>query len=125
MDVFTGPERRRRWSDEQKLAILSEVGVQGASVADIARRHDISRQHIYQWRREMRRKGWLEETAPVFLPVEVSETRSALLADAQREAPAPQSGWAEIHLTNGRQLRVAADLAPDLLTRLIRAMEAA
>ena len=55
--LVVGVERRRRWTDEDKLAILAEVGVNGWTVADVARRHDLTRQHIYQWRAEMRRKG--------------------------------------------------------------------
>lgn len=54
-EILVGVERRRRWSIEQKLQILSEVGVDGATVADVARRHDVTRQHLYQWRREMRK----------------------------------------------------------------------
>ena len=53
-EVIIDVERRRFWSDEQKLSILSEVGVGGATVADVARRHAITRQHIYQWRRQLR-----------------------------------------------------------------------
>lgn len=34
-----GIERRRRWSDGQKVSILGEVGVSGATVSDVARRH--------------------------------------------------------------------------------------
>lgn len=49
-EVIIGVERRRRWRDEEKQAILSEVGVNGASVAQVDRAHDITRQHIYQWR---------------------------------------------------------------------------
>ena len=56
--VLPGVERRRRWTDEAKLAILDEVGVNGWKVADVARRHDLTRQHIYQWRGEMRRRGF-------------------------------------------------------------------
>ena len=56
-EVIIGVERRRRWSDDQKLSILMEVGVDGVTVAEVARRHDLTRQHIYQWRRELRRKG--------------------------------------------------------------------
>lgn len=52
-----GVERRRRWSDEEKLAILERVGVAGRTVADVAREEDLTRQHIYQWRQELRRKG--------------------------------------------------------------------
>ena len=55
-EILTGVERRRRWSRKDKLRILSEVGVEGASVSDVARRHDVTRQHLYQWRRELRRK---------------------------------------------------------------------
>jgi hypothetical protein len=44
--VLLGVERRRRWTDEAKLAILGEVGVNGWTVADVARRHDVTRQHI-------------------------------------------------------------------------------
>ncbi|UVF18404.1 transposase [Microvirga terrae] len=54
-EILTGVERRRRWSQEDKHRILSEMGVEGASVSDVARRHDVTRQHLYQWRRELRR----------------------------------------------------------------------
>ena len=37
-EVVLGAERRRRWSDEAKLGILREVGVDGSSVSDVARR---------------------------------------------------------------------------------------
>ena len=43
-EVIVGVERRRFWADELKLSILREVGVGGASVADVARRHDVTRQ---------------------------------------------------------------------------------
>lgn len=57
-----GVERRRRWSEERKLSIISEVGVGGASVAQVAQRHEITRQQIYAWRHELRRKGlWSAE----------------------------------------------------------------
>ena len=36
-----GVERRRRWTDDEKLAVVSEVGVNGATVADVARGHDV------------------------------------------------------------------------------------
>ena len=48
-------ERRQRLSDEAALAILGDAGMYGWTAADVARRHDVTRQHIYQWRREMRR----------------------------------------------------------------------
>lgn len=51
---------RRRWREDAKRSILGEVGVNGASVADFARVHDITRQHIDQWRQELMRRSLLE-----------------------------------------------------------------
>ena len=45
-EVIVGMERRRRWSDDQKLSVLAEVGVGGATVAEVALRHELTRQHI-------------------------------------------------------------------------------
>jgi transposase-like protein len=71
-EILSGPERRRRWSVDEKVRILAEAEVEGSRVADIARRHDITRQHVYQWRRELRGKGLLSLAPPVFLPVELA-----------------------------------------------------
>ncbi|MDI1364294.1 MAG: transposase, partial [bacterium] len=48
--LLTG-ERRRTWTDEQKLAILDEAFGGSAVVADVARRHEISTGLLYTWRR--------------------------------------------------------------------------
>jgi len=44
--VVLGVERRRRWTDEAKLAIPGEVGMNGWTVTDGARHHEVTRQHI-------------------------------------------------------------------------------
>ena len=54
-----GLERRRRWSDEEKLAIVSLIGVGGATVTQVAQRHDLKRQQLYAWRQDLRRHGVL------------------------------------------------------------------
>lgn len=43
-EVTLGTERRRCWSGGQKLKMLSEAGVGGTTV-EVARRHDVTRQH--------------------------------------------------------------------------------
>ena len=66
-----GRERRRRWCDEEKLAIVLAVGVDGATVTSVAQRHEITRQQIYTWRHEIKMKGLLVPSAgAVFLPVD-------------------------------------------------------
>ena len=54
-EVITGPERRRRWSAEQKRAIVTESLAPGAVVTEIARRAEICPGQIYRWRRADRR----------------------------------------------------------------------
>jgi len=57
-----GEERRRRWGDEKKLEIVMSVGIDGSTVTEGAQRHDVTRQQIYTWRRELRvpSREWLE-----------------------------------------------------------------
>ena len=120
--MLVGVERRRRWTDEVKLAILSEAGVNGWTVADVAQRHDVARQQIYQWRREMRRKGlWPSAEAPVFLPVEMASAPEGVAA------PEPDGTAAEITvmLRNGRRLRCPEGIGEAALVRLVRLLEAA
>ena len=65
-----GVERRRRWSDEDKLSILSSIGIDGATVTQVAYRCDVTRQQIYRWRHELKKKGlWPLGEGMVFLPV--------------------------------------------------------
>jgi transposase len=54
VEVITGVERRRRWSDDEKRAIVAESFAPGAVVAEVARRADISPGQIYRWRQEVR-----------------------------------------------------------------------
>jgi transposase len=117
-EVLTGIERRRRWSDAEKRSILAEVGVKGARVADVARRHDLTRQHIYQWRGEFRRRGksLVEETG--FLPVEIAA------APTVTSAPVA-TATVEIVLANGRRLRGIDGLSASGLAQLIRVLESA
>ncbi len=120
--VVLGMERRRRWTDEAKLSILGEVGMNDWTVADVARRHDVTRQHIYQWRREMQRKRlWPTDEAPVFLPVEMAAAQEA-------EVATELGGEAEeitVVLRNGRQLRCAGGIDDTSLSRLVRLLETA
>ena len=57
MEIVTGRERRRRWSEEDKLEILQEAATSGLSIAEVARRHDVVPQQIYIWRRQMACQG--------------------------------------------------------------------
>jgi transposase len=44
-------ERRRTWSDEEKLAILKETMVPGVVISVVAQRHGIGTGQLYTWRK--------------------------------------------------------------------------
>jgi len=51
--VLTNPERRRRFSLEQKRAIVAAAFAPGAVVSNVARQADVCSSLIYRWRREI------------------------------------------------------------------------
>jgi transposase len=118
-----GVERRRRWSDDEKLSIVMAVGVDGATVTQVAQRHEITRQQIYAWRHALKRKGlWPVEDGAVFLPLDIGAAHGTEPSIHSSEA-GPE--FIEIALTKGRQLRVSSSLGDATLARLIRVVEAA
>lgn len=130
MEILTGVERRRIWSDDEKLSILDEAAVAGAKIADVARRHDIKPQQIYTWRK----KFTAEQAEPVvsFLPVALISSESS--DEAERSGSADKAAAAkrsarpmriEIGCKGGRILKVEASIAPDVLKALIRSVEEA
>jgi transposase len=54
IELITGIGRRRRWSREDKARIVVESLTGGVSVSEVARRHGLSPQQLFGWRREAR-----------------------------------------------------------------------
>jgi transposase len=50
--VLTGPERHRRWREDERRQILTAAFAPGASVADVARQYDVATSLIYKWRQQ-------------------------------------------------------------------------
>ncbi len=118
-----GVERRRNWGDDEKLAIVSAVGVGGVTVTQVAQRHEVTRQQIYAWRHELKRKGlWSPDAGALFLPVDAPSIPD--LPAVTNPAPGP-SVWIELRLAKGRMLRFESAIDDAALTRLIRAVDGA
>ena len=115
-----GVERRRRWSDDDKISIVSSVGIEGATVTQVACRCDVTRQQIYRWRHELKRKGrWSLDEGTVFLPIDFQ------VAEAPPEPKPAPAVPLELRLQGGRSLRFDSSIDEVALTRLIRAVDAA
>jgi transposase len=129
MEIITGVERRRRWRLEEKLRIVAEVEQPGASFAEVARRHEVSRGLLWNWRRQVQCGRLAPETMPTFLPVQlVAEMKPAghtLAASSGRDLRATAPAGAErieIALPDGTCIRVGADVGLTTLRRVMAAV---
>lgn len=122
IEVIEKLERRRRWPDEEKRRIVLETLSPGGSVSEVARRHSISPNQLFGWRRQALR-GALDP-APTFVPVQmlpaVPDVTPVVTATSNRSE---REARAEIVLGNGRILRVAEDIAAANLARLVQALD--
>src|SRR6516165_8235806 len=108
-EVLTGPERRRRWSLEEKLRILAQSVAPGSSPSLVCRLHGISSGQLYTWRRQVR-TGELTGFAPVRLAPPVEELALAPASIGSAPAPAEADrladGVIEVELLSGVKLRL-------------------
>ena len=78
IEVITGAGGRRRWTADDKSLIVTETLEPGSVVSAVARRHGISPQQLFAWRREARKRTVaIESTRAKFVPavVEPAATR--------------------------------------------------
>ena len=107
VEVITGPERRRRWSSEQKRAIVAESLAPGAVVTEIARRADLCPGQIYRWRRQIR-------VGSGFAPV--------LIAPAGDGPGCGAVPAIEIEFAGKARLRIPASIPPGLAAAVVKAL---
>lgn len=126
MEIITGVERRRRWSLKEKLRIVAETEQPGAAIAEIARRYEISRGLLWNWRSEVRRGVLRPESPSVFLPVQtISESAngSAMrqVKPSSGSGPEPIISGAKIEITfpDGTSIKVGNDVGLVALRRVI------
>jgi len=105
--VFSGAERRRRWSADEKRTLVAAAFAPGAIVSEVARAADIGANQIYRWRREL-----TIEHAAEFAAVRVS-------ADPQGSTPAAPAAAMVIEIGRAR-VQIMADAPPALVSTTLR-----
>ena len=70
--MFTGGGRRRRFTASEKAAIVEESYADGNSVCGVARRHGLTSQQLFGWRRLARLGASRPAERPLFVPVIVA-----------------------------------------------------
>lgn len=110
---------RRRWTVEQKLAILRDGFGPGGSVRDACERHGVGSGQMYTWRRQAM-SGELTGVPPPALPsfaeVEVAVPSVPMLPSPEPARPGGQIG---IELGSGIRLTVDTDVDADALARVL------
>ncbi|CAH2603397.1 transposase [Rhodovastum atsumiense] len=126
MEIITGVERRRRWRLEEKLRIVAEAEEPGANLTEVARRHDVSRALLWNWRRQVRNGELALPTTAQFLPVQMVAEAPAMpaepLALPRRQPAVAGDAVIEIGLPDGTTVRVGRDVGAVALRRVLGAL---
>ena len=131
IELFTDHGRRRTWSEDEKASIVAESFAGGESVCSVARRHGLTPQQLFTWRREARKAA---EAAVTFAPVVVTPapkmptTEPASPRKERKSARRParkRRAAAAIELeAGGVTARVADGASAEAIAAVIRALKA-
>jgi transposase len=119
IEVITGGGRRR-WTVDEKAQIVSETLESGAVVSVIARRHGLSPQQLFAWRREARKRtAPTADLLPGFVPA-VVDLAEPLIATRSRKRTAAAAIELEIA---GVTVRVGHGARASTVAAVIRALK--
>jgi transposase len=126
LEVFTGAGRRRKWSDEDKARIVAEIVASGDSVCSVARRHGLSPQQLFGWRRQLREAvgGHSGADEVQFVPAVVDAVVPVPTAHRERRAVRKaDSGIIEIEV-DGITIRAGRGADTAMIASIVQALKA-
>jgi transposase len=119
LEVIEGPTGRRRWSEAEKARIAAESLLPGVRVAEVARRHGVTRWQVYDWRKQLR-QGRLA------LPDSVASAPAFAALVVEEEDPPARPAKACIEIVVGDVvIRAEPGVDGGHLSQVIRAVRAA
>jgi transposase len=141
IEVITRTERRRKYSDAERDAILREADAHGVTVREVARRHEVAESLIYGWRSARRQAqkiaseplafisyGTLADQDVVTVPSAPLPSRPAAVApstmaeELTRPHPGARPGEIGIDLPSGVRLSVDSYVNEKALARVLRTL---
>src|ERR1700693_1229063 len=121
-EILTQPERRRRWTSEQKLALVAESLRPDASPTQVARRYGISTGLLYTWR-HLARSGELA-TASSMVPATLQFVPVEIAPELPPEGNGAAAGIMVIELPGERRVRVDRHVDARALRRVLQVLGA-
>ncbi len=122
IEVITGRERRRQWSTEEKVRIVGETFEPGASVGQVAARHEVYPGLLFTWRRQFRNGQFSPAREPLFLPVETPVHDLAVPQPKVEQSEGRHPRHIEIELKDGSRVRVEDGVNLTTLRRVLTAL---
>ncbi len=130
LEVFTGAGRRRTWSDEDKARVVAEIESSGELVSGVARRHGLSPQQLFSWRRQIREAQAVnsKDNEVRFVPAVVAAAPAGASGHLQRKVrrqhrDEPLVGTIEVTI-GGVMVRIGAGAPADTIAAVLRALKA-
>ncbi len=119
IEVFTGAGRRRNWSAEEKATIIAESYVDGETVCSVARRHGLTPQQLFTWRRLAR--GTRTPERPAFVPA-VAEVPAPAVTKPSRRRRSAAAPSIELEI-DGVVVRIGPGAQASTVAAVIRALK--
>jgi len=127
LEVITETGRRRWFSKDDKARIVEETLVPGAVVSEIARRHGLTPQQVFTWRRQARRQPAPMADDPQFVPAVVDAMAPVAVAGHERKTvrrkAKPDVGGIEIE-AEGVTIRVGQGADVAMIAAIVHALKA-
>ena len=115
--VFSGPARRRRWNDEQRLQMLTEAFAPGACPTEVARRHENSRGLMSTWRNKL-----AVDAAPASDDGQGPGFAEAMVINGGDTPLSGSSAAIVIDLARDQRVTIFASASPALATAALKAL---
>jgi transposase len=112
----SGRRKRRSWTIAEKRRIVEQSLEDGASIAEIARLHDLNANQLFTWRRQFGFEPATATDVTTMLPVTIEP------AAAVEHSSSGSTGQMEIVLSGGDRIIVWADVETAALTRVLKAL---
>ena len=134
LEVITETGRRRWFSKDDKARIVEETLIPGAVVSEIARRHGLTPQQVFTWRRQARRLPTPMADDPPFIPAVVDAMAPVVVAGHERKtarrkakpdvrARRCDAGGIEIE-AEGVTILVGRDVGVAMISAIVHALKA-
>ncbi len=111
-----GERRRRSWTRDEKRRIVDESLQEGASIAEVARRHELNANLLFTWRRQMGVESAERKDPMEIVPVTIARGLAA------KGRCLDAAGRMEIVLSEGDRITVWADVETAALARVLKAL---